>query len=139
MKKSENASAQAAELRRCAEERLRSQAAGENLPRTEADMRRLLHELQVHQIELEMQNAEPRQARNEVETAPLALFDTVLTGRGKMACEVTLTTEGNSRLFTHIEAVAFETGQECRVSVIDITPRKRAEDSLRERLRKSGS
>ena len=57
----------AAELRRCAEARLRSIKAGENQPRTEADMQRLIHELQVHQIELEMQNEELRRAREELE------------------------------------------------------------------------
>jgi PAS domain-containing protein len=57
----------AAELRRCAEARLRSITAGENQPRTEADMQRLIHELQVHQIELEMQNEELRRAREELE------------------------------------------------------------------------
>jgi len=37
------------------------------VPHTEADARRLVHELEVHQIELEMQNVELRQARDEVE------------------------------------------------------------------------
>ncbi len=69
MKKTESKSAEAIELRRCAEARSKSKAAGEKLPRTEADLRRLLHELQVHQIELEMQNEELRRAREELEVS----------------------------------------------------------------------
>jgi PAS domain S-box-containing protein len=63
-----NTSADAAELRRRAEVRLRKRQRNTTaLPRTEADTQRLLHELQVHQIELEMQNAELQDARDEVE------------------------------------------------------------------------
>jgi formate hydrogenlyase transcriptional activator len=69
MKKGEGTSAKGSEMRRCAETRLRSKAAGENLPRTTADMRRLLHELQVHQVELEMQNEELLRAREELEVS----------------------------------------------------------------------
>ena len=186
MKKKETTSTEVAELRRCAEARLKSKAPGGHLPRTEADMRRLLHELQVHQVELEMQNAELRQARDELEKAlvnytelfdfaPVGYFtldrkgvvnaanftgatilgvergrligrrfgqfvdardrpdftaflDTVFTRQGKEACEVTLTTEENSLIFVHIEAATCGAGKECRVAVIDITPRKQAEE-----------
>jgi PAS domain S-box-containing protein len=58
---------QAAELRRKAEERLRESEA--RPPAAEADVRALLHELQVHQIELEMQNEELQRAREIAEEA----------------------------------------------------------------------
>lgn len=69
MKTGDSTSAAAAELFRRAELKLGSKASIENLPRTEVDMRRLLHELQVHQIELEMQNEELLQARQELEAS----------------------------------------------------------------------
>jgi PAS domain S-box-containing protein len=56
------------ELRRLALARLKSQQLHPEPPQTEADTKRLLHELQVHQIELELQNAELQGARDKVET-----------------------------------------------------------------------
>src|SRR6185369_7257617 len=60
---------QAAELRRRAEALLRTKTAEEPQLGAAEESLRFLHELQVHQIELEMQNAELRQARDEVDRA----------------------------------------------------------------------
>src|SRR5512133_2251568 len=69
MKKDKSTPTDAAELRRQAEARLRKQKTKKARPGTELDTQRLLHELQVHQIELEMQNEELKQARVAVEAA----------------------------------------------------------------------
>jgi PAS domain S-box-containing protein len=57
-----------AELRRRAEARLRERNAGPVLE-PDPNAKRVFHELEVHQIELEMQNAELFRARNELEDA----------------------------------------------------------------------
>ena len=62
-----NANAIFADLRRRAEVRLRTHEPVKAGSRTVADAKRLLHELQVHQVELEMQNAELSQAHAEAE------------------------------------------------------------------------
>jgi diguanylate cyclase (GGDEF)-like protein/PAS domain S-box-containing protein len=69
IKKTDNELKQAAILRQRAEEIARGKAAPppENLD--------ALHELQVHQIELEMQNEELRRAQTELETARARYFD----------------------------------------------------------------
>ncbi len=67
MQKKPKLSPAAAALRRRAEEHLREQRPETGPAPTEADTQRLVHELQVHQIELEMQNEELQQARNEME------------------------------------------------------------------------
>ncbi len=67
-----------AELRRLAEERLREDRGTVPPLRTEDESQRLLHELEVHQIELEMQNEELRHSKDEFETLAekfTALYD----------------------------------------------------------------
>jgi PAS domain S-box-containing protein len=72
MKKNQGQPADDAELRHRAEERLgeqrKSQKSEAGDPGTAEDTARLVHELQVHQIELEMQNEELQQAHAQVET-----------------------------------------------------------------------
>ena len=176
------------ELRRRAEERLQAHTAKQPQSLTQENMQRLLHELQVHQIELEMQNEELRKSRDELDTnldkytdlydfAPVGYFtlnrngiihaanltgaallgversrligqnfglyipenerlvladfcEKVFASPSKESCEVTLTREGKSPRIVQIEAIAFESGQECRFAVIDITERKQAEAEI---------
>jgi PAS domain-containing protein len=69
MKKNKSILEDAGELRRRAEERFGARHADAIADKTNtpAETQRLLHELQVHQIELEMQNEELQRARTEVE------------------------------------------------------------------------
>jgi putative nucleotidyltransferase with HDIG domain/PAS domain S-box-containing protein len=186
--KSKNLLPSGAELRRKAEERLRADKAEHGPPRTEEETLRFLHELEVHQIELEMLNAELSRSREEAETAlekytdlydfaPVgyvtldrnraissvnlrgatllgvershligrkfgtfltaadrpafaAFLDTVFTSGGKEVLDAALLSKGGFQLIVQIEAVAAASGHECRLALIDISDRKRAEAAL---------
>ena len=67
--------AQPAELRRKAEDRLRADEAHLAEVASVTDARALVHELKVHQIELEMQNEELQRARIEAEEASETYYD----------------------------------------------------------------
>lgn len=56
-------------LRQKAETELKSKHVKSGIAETEADIKKLLYELQVHQIELEMQNEELREANQAIESA----------------------------------------------------------------------
>ncbi len=91
--------ANATMLRKKAEELLRKKIEKKEIPVLEIDDKKLLHELQVHQIELEMQNEELRQAVESAETALkkyTMLFDLAPVGfltidRDGTICELNFT------------------------------------------------
>jgi C4-dicarboxylate-specific signal transduction histidine kinase len=180
-------SRQGVSLRSGAEKRLKGvPALGGELPATQDDTLKLLHELQVHQIELEMQNEELVRSHEELRVsrdrysllynfAPVGYFnlsrdltirsanftasgmlekersrlvngnflrcvaphchaqlrafmDQVFACRQKQSCEVEAVTK--KPLFMHLEAVVLDSGEECLLAAIDITPRKRLEQAL---------
>jgi diguanylate cyclase (GGDEF)-like protein/PAS domain S-box-containing protein len=79
MKKDHNPTSDAAALRYRAEERLKEKQRGQNsaegAPDKAEDTLALIQELQIHQIELEMQNEEMRRAQAELEVLQARYFD----------------------------------------------------------------
>ena len=177
------------ELRRRAEKDSASRQVETPASRTEMDSQRLLHELAVHQIELEMQNAELRLARDEADLvkekyadlydfAPVGYFTInadgtiqmvnltgatlvgmvrsrlvgrsfqmlvspalrptfnaflaqVFTRNAAPLIESELIHQGHPDRYVTINVQLSPDGQECSMSVTDISDRKRDEDALR--------
>jgi diguanylate cyclase (GGDEF)-like protein/PAS domain S-box-containing protein len=177
-------------LRSRAEKLVRARTDNVHAPRSREKAIQLVHELEVHQVELEMQNEELRRARTALETslgkytdlydfAPVGYFTldriglisavnlsgagllggdrsrligrrfgqfvtaqdrpaftaflgAVFAGKGTETIEASLLIKGKRPLIVQIEALAAASGKECRLAVIDITERRRAEDAWRE-------
>jgi len=180
----------AEELRRIAEKKWHGSQADSRQSEDGEENQRLIHELGVRQIELEMQNNQLLQARDDLENALeryIDLYDfapigyltldnigavssvnlngakligverSLLIGRqfrefvdigyrplfsefikkvfairNKDFCEVMLASEGNTSMYVHMEATASPDGNECRISMTDITEQKRSYELLRE-------
>jgi PAS domain-containing protein len=79
MKKAQDQHADVASLRKRAESRLaenrKSQPVGDEERKAHDEPQRLIQELQIHQIELEMQNEELRRATGELEVLQARYFD----------------------------------------------------------------
>ena len=175
-----------AKLRDLAQNRLSEQP--EAPPEAVVETERLVQELEVHKIELEMQNAELSKTRDDLEAlldkytelydfAPVGYFSidhiglinnmnlsgsgllgmkrSQLDGRrfmdfvavsdrpafsgflerlfksqGKEKCELALLSRAGVQIYVEIAAVAAVSGLECRIALIDITERRRAEIAL---------
>ena len=79
MKNNDHNKASADNLRRKAEEQIKKEPKSPDQSLPEGDALKLVHELQVHQIELEMQNEELMEAQKQAEDA-INLYDSAPTG-----------------------------------------------------------
>jgi PAS domain S-box-containing protein len=191
MKRQSDAGPGADTLRRRAKKRLSKQPPRIDQIESKADMRRLLQELQIHQIELELQNEELKQSKAEVDAglekytdyydfALVGYFSLdeqglildlnftgadlfgiersrltdrrfqlfvaasgrpafnvflgrIFDGHEKQACEVPLLNSSRAVFWADLQAMSAVTTtgarKWCRVTVIDITARKKAEEA----------
>lgn len=117
MEKADNPIDKIAALRRYAEERLQESKKSDPVSPTETDTKRLLHELEVHQIELQMQNEQLHLAHEEMEKmlerytdlydfAPVGYFTLDLSGAIRAANIAGATLLGMDR--SHLLGLSFE-------------------------------
>ncbi|MDA1231292.1 MAG: PAS domain-containing protein, partial [Planctomycetota bacterium] len=177
----------AAAIRRAAEAH-HQQREATRTPLEEGDLRRLQHELEVHQIELEMQNDELHSAQAKIEAgleryidlfdfAPVSFFnlsadgtihlvnltgasllgvkrgellnrrfglfvamhdrsnfsdflDSVFASESRQVCELSLLSADDLPIIVRIKATRSDNGNECRLALMDITDRCKAERKL---------
>ena len=161
----------------------------DNLPVNSQDpeLLKYIHELEVHQIEIEIQHEELLRAQSAAQDAidpydyaPTGYFilsregeiynlnltgsqilgkershlkssrfgffvsndskpdfnsflENLFRSKTKETCEVSLIINGKLPLFVHLDGVVTEDGEQCLVTLADITERKRSEDAIRER------
>ncbi len=89
MKEDKNYLAESSKLRQKAEKQILMEMPDSNFPDTEADMLKLIHELKVHQVELEMQNEELELAKAKA-TDAVKLYDLAPTGYFTLSNEGTI-------------------------------------------------
>jgi two-component system, chemotaxis family, sensor kinase Cph1 len=184
---------EAKNIRQMAENQMKRRTSDVDANSSEGDVRRLVHELQVHQIELEMQNEELVRAGEMIaaaanekykelyDFAPTAYFTISKAGNilelnlkgasmlGKErqrlinlkfnnfisgethlifdeflqkvfvkktaeTCEVIMSLNPSVQSFVFITGYAIENGEQCLLSVIDISPRIKAETELKNKM-----
>ena len=124
-------------LRLRAEQELQNKRSNSATLLSDIDVRKRLHELQVTQIELALQNSELlelQHARQEIELLLARYLVQVGIARqqqfDKQSCEVLLLNGEQRPFYAHIEANADAAEHTCRLVVEDISARKAAEKSL---------